>query len=186
MTKRRLQVLHRSWWPYHLVPACGPGSPPPMPMLRSSSPSAPTSALSPDEDLAKRCRQGSLTCQGQKDSRRERKRSLTARSPSRWAGATTRTSEDSCGLGLRNLEAERTSLYSRITRIQKRLSIPVGERRAKLGGYATMSERYGKQRRLQVLRRLDVVDARLKDGRVSFFGAENTWPRLVTTWTRQR
>ena len=58
-------------------------------------------------DLARRCREGRLDAEARATSRRERKRSLTATSSSRWAGAITRESEDSWQLAMRNLIAER-------------------------------------------------------------------------------
>ena len=45
-------------------------------------------------DLAARCAEGRLDAKGRAESRRERKRALTAESSSRWAGAITRTSEE--------------------------------------------------------------------------------------------
>ena len=119
-------------------------------------------------DLAKRCSEGRLSAKEKADSRRERKRALTAASSSRWAGAITRTSEDAFRLALRNLGAERQSLRARIAKIERRLAIRVGERQGRLRGYATRAERFQKQRRLQVLcDRLAVVDARIQEGRVS-------------------
>jgi len=86
----------------------------------------------------------------------------------RWAGAITRTSEDACGLALRNLLAERRSLQSRTTRIRRRLSVPVGQHHGRFRGYPTRAERFQEQRRLQVLEhRLTVVDQRIQEGRVS-------------------
>jgi hypothetical protein len=102
-------------------------------------------------DLARRCREGRLDAKARATSRRVRKRSLTATSSSRWAGAITRTSEDSWQLAMRNLIAEHRSLHARISRIRRRLAVPVGGRRGRLGGYATSDERFRKQRRLQVL-----------------------------------
>jgi IS605 OrfB family transposase len=119
-------------------------------------------------DLAERCSEGRLSAKEKADSRRERKRSLTAASSSRWAGAITRTSEDAFGLALRNLVAERQSLRARIAEIERRLAIPKGQRLGRLRGYATRAERFQKQRRLQVLcHRLAVVEARIEEGRVS-------------------
>jgi hypothetical protein len=119
-------------------------------------------------DLAWRCREGRLDAKGKAVSRATRKRALTAASSSRWAGAITRTSEDAWGLAHRNLIAEQRSLRARIARMQKRLAIPVGERRGTARGYATRAERYQKQRRLQVLvRRAGEVENRLKAGRLS-------------------
>ncbi len=120
------------------------------------------------KDLAERCRKGRLGAEEKAISRRERKRSLTQASSSRWAGAITRTSEDAFGLALRNLAAERQSLLSRIAQMRRRLSVPVTERRGQLRGYRTRDERHQKQRRLQVLgHRLAVVDRRLQAGQVS-------------------
>ena len=119
-------------------------------------------------DLAERCCEGRLSAKERANSRRERRRSLTAASSSRWAGAITRTSEDAFGLALGNLFAERRSLQSRIARIRRHLSIPVAGRRGRLRGYATRAERYQEQRRLQVLsHRLAVVDQRIEEGQVS-------------------
>ncbi len=119
-------------------------------------------------DLAHRCSEGRLDARGQATSRAIRKRSLTAASSSRWAGAITRTSEDSFQLAYRNLIAEQRSLRARVGRIERRLAVPVGRRRGRLSGYGSRSERYHKQQRLSVLRhRLAAVDARLTKGRVS-------------------
>ena len=119
-------------------------------------------------DLARRCRAGRCDAEARATSRRERKRFLTATSSSRWAGAITRTSEDSFQLAMRNLIAEARSLQARTRQIRRRLAIPVGGRRGRLGGYGTSDERFQKQRRLQVLEhRLSLVSARLEEGRLS-------------------
>ena len=119
-------------------------------------------------DLARRCQQGRLDANGRAESRAERKRALTPASTSRWAGAITRASEDAWQLAQRNLLAEERSLRARIGRIRRRLLVPVGERRGRLRGYPTRAERFGKQRRLQVLEhRLAVVESRLEAARVS-------------------
>lgn len=119
-------------------------------------------------DLARRGSVGRLDAKARAVSRRERKRALTAESSSRWAGAITRTWEDAWQLGLRNLHAEAWSLRARIGRIRRRLAVPVGARRGKLRGYGSQAERFGKQRRLQVLEhRLVEVEARLQQARVS-------------------
>lgn len=120
------------------------------------------------KDLARRCREGNLDAEGKKASRRERKRTLTSDSSSRWAGAITRTSENDFGLAIRNLYAERRSLRARIATIERRLSLGVGTRIGRLRGYATKAERFQKQRRIQVLkRRLAVVEHRIQEGQVS-------------------
>jgi hypothetical protein len=92
---------------------------------------------------------------------------LTAGSTSRWAGAITRTSEDSWELAWRNLTAEARSLRARAGRIRRRLAVPAGERRGRARGYVRQAERFEGQRRLQVLAaRLTEVEARLASGRV--------------------
>lgn len=119
-------------------------------------------------DLAARCREGRLDAQGRAASRAARKRALTAGSSSRWAGAITRTSEDSWQLADRNLKAGRASLRSRVTAIESRLKVPAGTRQGLPRGYATRAERYGKQQRLQGLRaRLAGIEERIAAGRVS-------------------
>jgi IS605 OrfB family transposase len=77
-------------------------------------------------DLAVRCREGRLDAKGRSESRRERKRALTAESSARWAGVITRTSEDAWQLADRNLKAERASLAARVKRIESRLAVPAG------------------------------------------------------------
>ncbi|MHB8296186.1 MAG: hypothetical protein ACYDH5_16520, partial [Acidimicrobiales bacterium] len=119
-------------------------------------------------DLARRVREGTLDAKGKAESRKARKQELTAASSSRWAGATTRSTEDSYGLAKRNLEAERVSLQSRIKKISGRVKITPGEKKGKASGYATPEERWAKQRRLQVLEsRLVGVEAQLDAGRPS-------------------
>ena len=119
-------------------------------------------------DLAKRCRQGRLDARQQGASRAERNRAATRESSSRWAGAITRTSEDAWQTGRRNLGARAASLNARIAAIQRRLAVPVGQRRGRIRGYASGSERFDKQRRLQALQtRLTQLQARLADARVS-------------------
>lgn len=121
-----------------------------------------------NKDLARRCSEGNLDAKSRAESRRERKRALTEKSSSRWAGAITRTSEDAFQLGLRNLLAEARSLRSRIKRIETRLLVPVASEKGAQRGYATHPERFQKQRRLQLLRaRLVEVESRIENGRVS-------------------
>ena len=82
-------------------------------------------------DLAARCAERRLDAKGRAESRRERKRALTAGSSSRWAGALTRTSEDAWQLASRNLAAERGTLQARVRKIEKRLAVPAGEKRGR-------------------------------------------------------
>jgi hypothetical protein len=76
-------------------------------------------------DLAARCAQGRLSAKERAESRRERKRALTAGSSSRWAGSITRASGDAYRLASRNLAAERATLASRA----RRIGAPGGPRR---------------------------------------------------------
>jgi hypothetical protein len=85
-------------------------------------------------DLAARCAEGRLDAKGRAVSRRVRKRALTARASSRWAGAITRASEDQWQLGDRNLRAERQALRARIRVIETRLAVPAGAGRAASAG----------------------------------------------------
>ena len=114
-------------------------------------------------DLGARCGSG----RGDPN-RADRKRSLTAASSSRWAGAITRTSNDQWALGMRNLVAQGRSLGARGARIEKRLAVCCGERQGGMRGYHDAQERFQKQRRLQVLKaRLAEVESRIDEGRVS-------------------
>lgn len=118
-------------------------------------------------DLAARCGQGRLDARERAVSRQTRKQAMTTMCSARWAGAVTRTTEDAWALAERNLHTEARSLRARIGRIRARLSVPAGERRGRVRGYATPAERWQKQRRLQVLTaRLSEAEARLVAGRV--------------------
>lgn len=119
-------------------------------------------------DLAARCAEGRLNPKQQAESRRERKRALTAESLSRWAGAITRTSEDAYRLATRNPVAERATLTARVRKIEARLLVQAGRKRGRTAGYATPAERHAKVIRLKTLRgRLARVERRIADGRVS-------------------
>ena len=119
-------------------------------------------------DLAKRVSEGALTAKEKAESRRERKRELTAASSSRWAGTITRTTEDAYGLAKRNLAAERRSLQARVAKLAKRTKVAAGEKKGKVFGYATACERWQKQCRLQVLTtRLAAVETQLATGALS-------------------
>jgi IS605 OrfB family transposase len=114
-------------------------------------------------DLAARCRAGT----GDTD-RAKRKRDLTGRSSSRWAGTITRTSNDQWESAYRNLTADICKLRQSTRIIEQRLRVPVGGRKSSVRGYSTQAERWNKQRRLQALKhRLAQAEDRLKNGRVS-------------------
>jgi hypothetical protein len=97
------------------------------------------------QDLAARCAEGRLDAKGRAESRRERKRALTAESSSRWAGAITRTSEDAYQLASRNLTAERASLAARVRKVEARIAVPAGQKRGRTGEYAAPAERHAKR-----------------------------------------
>lgn len=121
------------------------------------------------KDLAVRCADGNSDAQVKAYSRRFRKQELTAGSSSRWAGAITRTSEDSYQLRMRNLKAEVQSLQTRVKVITERLARPAGGADDQgRPGYADQAERFAKQQRLQVLSaRLAACEATLGSGRLS-------------------
>ena len=119
-------------------------------------------------DLKQRCGEGRLDAQLRAGSRRERKQSLTAASTSRWAGAITRTSEDAWQLAWRNLKSEARTLHARIRLIEARLGVSTGGRNGRTHSYASRTERFEKQRKLQILKsRLTKVDERVAAERVS-------------------
>jgi hypothetical protein len=118
-------------------------------------------------DLAARCAEGRIDARGRAESRRERKRALTAESSSRWAGAITRVSEDAWQLASRNLAAERAALKARVRKIEARAAVPAGKKRGRTAGYATPAERHARTLRLKALKgRLARVERRIEDGAV--------------------
>lgn len=115
-------------------------------------------------DLAGRVRLGDV--KGAGTGRARRKRTLTAGSSSRWAGAITRTSEDRYRLAVRALRADVAGLRAAIGKIRQRLAAPVAGWAGRVRGYPTQGERWQKQRRLQVLTaRLAAAQGRLDTGR---------------------
>jgi hypothetical protein len=118
-------------------------------------------------DLAARCAEGRLDAGQRARSRRVRKRELTAKSSSRWAGALTRTSEDARQAAHRNLLAERRGLLARISRVEARLGVAAGQRAGRVRGYPTAAGRHAKTLRIQAFRtRLAAVEQQLGTGRV--------------------
>jgi hypothetical protein len=114
-------------------------------------------------DLAWRCQLGAAPGQ-----RTLRKRTLTGRSSSRWAGSITRTANDQWQRASANLTDRRIALRRASSTIQRRLAVPVGGRQGRVRGYASRAERFAKQARLQHLQaELAAVEGRLATGRVS-------------------
>ncbi|MFB6983242.1 IS200/IS605 family accessory protein TnpB-related protein [Streptomyces scopuliridis] len=117
-------------------------------------------------DLAVRCRDG-LAHDGERWA--VRKRALTGRSSSRWAGAITRATHDQWALARRGLAAYIRGLEAGIATVRHRLSLPIREKGTKRapGGYRSRHEWHAKSRRLTVLEaRRDRAVADWKAGRV--------------------
>lgn len=116
------------------------------------------------EDLARRCAAGA----GPKHAgRTDRKRMLTERSSSRWAGAITRTSADQWERARSNQFDEARSLRRALLVLDARIAAPVAGRAGRTRGYATPAERFAKQRRRQHLAaRLARLEAEIAAGRV--------------------
>ncbi|GHA20375.1 hypothetical protein GCM10010329_49620 [Streptomyces spiroverticillatus] len=98
-----------------------------------------------------------------------RKRELTARSSSRWAGALTKSTHDQYALARRSQLAYRDTLTDGIRMLRRRLSLPLGAKgtRGNPGGYRSQAEWFHKSRRLHILEaRLSAVEADLAVGRV--------------------
>ncbi|MFF9016303.1 IS200/IS605 family accessory protein TnpB-related protein [Streptomyces sp. NPDC014870] len=118
------------------------------------------------KDLKARCADG---LEHSTDTWAARKRDLTARSSSRWAGAITKGTQDQWALARRGQAAHVQSLEAGIRAIRHRLSLPVGHKGTKRapGGYRSAHEWFHKTRRLQVLEdRLETVRAEWEAGRV--------------------
>lgn len=114
-------------------------------------------------DLAWRCQLG----QG-RDQRAVRKRTLTGKSSSRWAGSITRMSNDQWQRARANLINRKVALRRASTVIRARLAVQVGQREGRVRGYASRAERFAKQGRLQHLQaELAEVESRLAAGRMS-------------------
>ena len=104
---------------------------------------------------------------------RERKRSLTAQSSSRYAGTITRATNDQIALAEMAQTAHRDDLAASIAAIERRLAIQAGrpgktssDKGGKTAsGYRDGSERAAKQQRLQILKvRLTRVEADMAAG----------------------
>lgn len=114
-------------------------------------------------DLSWRCRLGPAG-----DQRAVRKRALTSRSSSRWAGSITRTSNDQWQRARANLIDRRIALRRASRVIRSRLAVPIRQREGRVRGYASPVERFAKQARLQHLEaELAKVEGRLAAGLVS-------------------
>jgi hypothetical protein len=139
--------------------------------------------------LAERIRLGRLDHKTQAAWRAGRKQALTAESSSRWAGAITRTVEDQYQLGMRGLAAHVADLRTAVQVLEARCALRPGElepidgdarrgaRSRRRPGYRSRAERFGKTRRLAVLRgRLEVAERALATGRPSItVGGKRLW-----------
>ncbi|MFC7263813.1 IS200/IS605 family accessory protein TnpB-related protein [Streptomyces lutosisoli] len=100
-----------------------------------------------------------------------RKRELSGRSSSRWAGSVTKATHDQWALARRGQAAHIGWLRGEITQIQARLARPLGakadKREGLARGYASQGEWHAKSRRLHTLKaRLAAVEADWAAGRV--------------------
>jgi len=123
--------------------------------------------------------------------RARRKQALTAVSSSRWAGAITRAVEDQYQLGMRGVGAHVAQLRAAIEVLEQRCALRPGElapvdgdqensrgrSRRRRRGYRNAAERFGKTRRLAVLRgRLVSAEQALVAGRPSItVGGKRLW-----------
>ncbi|WP_308296166.1 transposase [Streptomyces sp. ISL-96] len=119
-------------------------------------------------DLAARVRQG---LGHDASSWAVRKRELTGRSSSRWAGSITKATHDQWALARRGQGAHVVSLRAGIAAIEARLARPLGAKSNKREGvprgYGSRAEWHAKSRRLHALKtRLAAVEADRAAGRV--------------------
>ncbi|TDC81011.1 transposase [Actinomadura sp. 7K507] len=117
-------------------------------------------------DLKARCRAGTAHDAEQWAAR---KRELTGGSSARWAGSITKATHDQWALARRSHLAHLNSLEAGIATIERRLSVPVGQKgtRRAAGGYRSRREWFAKSRRLHILKdRLAAVRADWDAGRV--------------------
>ena len=135
-------------------------------------------------DLAAVCRPPAMAAGLDPDARRRlrrdrlntRKSRLTARSSARWANAIISENNHQYRLARDAQYRQIVGLRTAIATIEKRLAAPTGDtvtpeermaRRGQLKGYATQTERFAKQRRLQRLRaKLARTEADREDKRV--------------------
>ncbi len=107
-----------------------------------------------------------------------RKRTVTAASSSRWAGAITKTSHAQWALARRGQLAHPRSLEAGIAMLEYRLAQPLGARGAKgrPGGYGSRREWFAKSRRLQILKsRLEQARSPAWN-RPALSGGRGRWP----------
>jgi hypothetical protein len=137
-------------------------------------------------ELADRIRLGRIDRRSQVGWRTERKREITAKSSSRWAGAITRTVEDQYQLGMRAVAANIANLRAAVALLEKRCALPpgaVGEGLAagnltrRVRGYRSAAERFTKSRRLGLLQtRLAAAELAWARGRPSIVvGGKRLW-----------
>jgi hypothetical protein len=141
-------------------------------------------------ELAQRVELGPLDSTTHAAWRAQRKKTVTAVSSSRWAGAITRAVEDQYQLGMRALGAHVTDLRRGIEVLATRCELRPGELGAVTGdddanrirprrrrGYRSANERFAKTRRLAMLRdHLATAQEALAAGRPSItVGGKRLW-----------
>jgi hypothetical protein len=141
-------------------------------------------------ELAERILLGPLDRESHAIWRAQRKQALTVVSSSRWAGAITRAVEDQYQLGMRGLAAHVADLRAAVDVLEQRCVLRPGElapfedeqkgrcrSRRRRRGYRSAAERFGKTRRLALLRtRLSSAQEALAAGRPSItVGGKRLW-----------
>jgi len=102
-------------------------------------------------ELAGRVAAGRLAGPRRAEWRRERKRTVTAVTSSRWAGAIIRAVEDQYQLGMRSAAADVAFLSAAVDAVTRRCAVEPGTVAAGVRGYHTAAERHQKRRRLTQL-----------------------------------
>jgi hypothetical protein len=139
-------------------------------------------------ELAERIQCGVLNSSAQAAWRAVRKRSVTAATSSRWAGAITRAVEDQYQLGMRGVAAYVADLREAVDVLEQRCGLRPGQlansdsaetqrRSRRFRGYRNRSERFNKTRRLAAVRaRLAAAERALAAGHPSIVvGGKRLW-----------
>lgn len=100
-------------------------------------------------EVSERVAKGKMGAEEKKEWTAQHKKTLTALTSSRWAGAIMSATKNQYDLSRRALDAEIVSRTATINQLRKRLSVPVGEKDDHgTYGYKTKRERYAKYQRL--------------------------------------
>lgn len=127
-------------------------------------------------ELAERVRLGRLERHAYARWWARRKRAITAKASSRWAGAITRSVEDQYQLGMRALGSHVTDLRRAVDVLEQRCALRPGvQGPGRRRGYCTAAERFAKTRRLALLRaRLEAAEDAVRSGAAFGHGGRKT------------